>query len=167
MKHSHYFKPIPPGATHIDVYRVLEMFGVTDPCLQHAAKKLLVAGGRGPKDIARDIQEAIDTLQRRMEMWNEDSICGQPPLCDCDVACEKPDGVRCRSKLAGRVVPDDGWIEWGGGGVCPVPIGTSIEVRHRSGNVFQCKAGFGYSQSWSHSRVSGDIVAYRLVPSGS
>lgn len=72
-KHSHYFKPVPAGVTHIDVYRVLEMFGVTDPCLQHAVKKLLVAGGRGAgKDITQDVQEAIDTLQRWGDMRNED-----------------------------------------------------------------------------------------------
>ena len=74
IKHSHYFKPVPVGVTHIDVYRVLSMFGVTDPCLQHAAKKVLVAGGRGAgKDIRKDIEEAIDTLQRKLEMMDEDA----------------------------------------------------------------------------------------------
>ena len=71
-KHSHYFKPTP--FADADVYRVLLMFGVTDPCIQHAAKKLLVAGGRGGgKDISRDIQEAIDTLSRWQEMRAEDA----------------------------------------------------------------------------------------------
>lgn len=59
-KHSHYFKSV-EGLKDIDVYRVLQLFNVTDPCLQHTVKKLLVAGGRGGgKDITRDIQEAID-----------------------------------------------------------------------------------------------------------
>jgi hypothetical protein len=70
-KHSHYFKSVP--YPHVDIYRVLELFAVTDPCLQHAAKKLLVAGGRGAgKDIARDVQEAIDTLTRWQEMRREE-----------------------------------------------------------------------------------------------
>lgn len=69
-KHSHYFKPCP--FSRIDVYRVLSMFGVTDPCLQHAVKKLLVAGGRGHKDISRDVQDAIDTLARWQEMRREE-----------------------------------------------------------------------------------------------
>lgn len=69
-KHSHYFKPCP--FSHVDVYRVLSMFGVTDPCLQHAVKKLLVAGGRGHKDISRDVQDAIDTLTRWQEMRHEE-----------------------------------------------------------------------------------------------
>lgn len=74
QKHSHYFKSV-AGLTYVDVYRVLALFNVTDPCLQHAVKKLLVAGGRGGgKDISRDIQEAIDTLQRWHEMRKEDGV---------------------------------------------------------------------------------------------
>lgn len=71
-KHGHYFKPV-AGLQHVDVYRTLELFGVTDPCLQHAIKKLLVAGGRGAgKDIRQDVKEAIDSLQRWQEMRAED-----------------------------------------------------------------------------------------------
>jgi hypothetical protein len=72
-KHDHYFKPV-AGLEVVDVYRVLELYGVTDPCLQHAIKKLLVAGGRGAgKDIGQDVKEAIDTLQRWQEMRLEDA----------------------------------------------------------------------------------------------
>lgn len=71
QKHSHYFKPCPYAS--IDVYRVLSLFGVTDPCLQHAVKKLLVAGGRGHKDIGKDVQEAIDTLTRWQAMRAEEA----------------------------------------------------------------------------------------------
>lgn len=70
-KHGHYFRPCP--YSHVDVYRVLLVFGVTDPCLQHAIKKLLVAGGRGGgKDQGRDVQEAMDTLERWAEMRAEE-----------------------------------------------------------------------------------------------
>ena len=70
-KHNHYFKDVSKLNT-IDVYRVLQLFNVTDPCLQHAVKKLLVAGGRGAgKDIGKDVQEAIDTLVRWQEMGVE------------------------------------------------------------------------------------------------
>lgn len=73
MKHSHYFKPV-SGLSHIDVYRVLDLFKVTDPCIGHAVKKLLVAGGRGAgKDVNKDIQEAIDCLERWKEMRSEDA----------------------------------------------------------------------------------------------
>jgi len=71
-KHNHYFKEVNHLNT-VDVYRVLELFNVTDPCLQHAIKKLLVAGGRGAgKCINQDIQEAIDTLTRWQEMRSEE-----------------------------------------------------------------------------------------------
>lgn len=71
-KYSHYFKDV-TKYTHIDVYRVLELFGVSDPCVQHAVKKLLVAGGRGNKDMEKDIKEAIVSLQRWEQMRYEDS----------------------------------------------------------------------------------------------
>lgn len=70
-KHPHYHKNV-AHLSHIDVYRVLERFGVTDPSLQHAIKKLLVAGGRGAKDLDKDVQEAIDSLLRFQEMRLED-----------------------------------------------------------------------------------------------
>lgn len=70
-KHNHYYKDV-SKLEYIDVYRVLGLFSVTDPCLQHAVKKLLVAGGRGAgKDIDKDVQEAIDSLVRYQEMQKE------------------------------------------------------------------------------------------------
>ena len=63
---SHYRKTSP--TTTIDVYRVLQLFDVTDPCIQHAIKKLLAAGKRGAKDVAKDIAEAIESLERWQEL---------------------------------------------------------------------------------------------------
>ena len=71
--HNHYFKDV-SCLDYIDVYRVLDLFKVTDPCLQHAVKKLLVAGGRGHKDIERDIQDVIDSCERWKEMKQEDAV---------------------------------------------------------------------------------------------
>ena len=65
-KYSHYYKPCPYD--HIDVYRVIELFGVTDPCVQHAIKKLLTGGKRGTKGVVTDWKEAIATLERAIEM---------------------------------------------------------------------------------------------------
>lgn len=70
-KNPHYFRSV-GHLTVIDVYRVLELFEVTDPCIQHAVKKLLVAGGRGHKDIGTDINDAIVSLERWQEMRRED-----------------------------------------------------------------------------------------------
>ena len=66
-KHSHYFKDV-SGVDKIDVYAVLRLFEVTDPCLQHIVKKALCAGKRGAKDWAKDVQEIADTAQRLIEL---------------------------------------------------------------------------------------------------
>ena len=70
-KHSHYKKDV-SGLAYVDIYRVLDLFEVVNPALQHAAKKILCAGGRGAKDWEKDVQEAIDSLQRALEMKKED-----------------------------------------------------------------------------------------------
>jgi len=72
-EYSHYYKKIPRGVEYVDVYRVLELFEVTNPSISHAIKKLLVAGNRGHKDLDKDVKEAIDSLQRYLEMREEES----------------------------------------------------------------------------------------------
>ena len=71
MSHDHYKKDIRHLDT-LDVYRVLALFAVDHPALQHAVKKLLAAGKRGAKDTAKDVQEAIDSLVRFQQMATED-----------------------------------------------------------------------------------------------
>ena len=66
----HYFRDV-SKIDAIDVYGILTLFNVTNPCLQHAIKKLLVAGNRGAKDYKKDVQEAIVTLQRSLELLEE------------------------------------------------------------------------------------------------
>lgn len=69
-KYNHYFVRVP--WSHIDIYRLLELFKVTDNAIGHSVKKLLVPGLRGNKPTKQDIIEARDTLNRRIEMWDED-----------------------------------------------------------------------------------------------
>ena len=69
-KHNHYFKDV-TNLTTIDVYRVIELFGVSDPCLQHIVKKALCAGLRGNKDFDKDAMEIFDTSKRMIEMIEE------------------------------------------------------------------------------------------------
>jgi hypothetical protein len=59
--------------SRVDVYRVLEIFQVTNPAIQHAVKKLLCTGIRGAKGFDQDIREAIETLTRLQEMRAEDA----------------------------------------------------------------------------------------------
>lgn len=69
-KYPQYYKHCP--YEYVDVYRVLSLFQVTDPCIQHAAKKLLLSGVRtGNKPAIQDIKEAIDTLNRYLIMEEE------------------------------------------------------------------------------------------------
>lgn len=55
----------------IDPYRIFDIYKVTHPALQHAAKKILRAG-RSIKSLDQDIDEAIASLQRFKEMRNEE-----------------------------------------------------------------------------------------------
>ena len=102
-KHSHYFKDV-SHLSMIDVYRVLLLFGVTDPCLQHAAKKLLVAGGRGTKAITHDVQDAIDSLERWKTMRAEDRV-GEPVM---EHLPQIPDA----EELMGAIDPAHAAFEW-------------------------------------------------------
>ena len=70
-EYKHYQKSV-EHLKWIDVYRVLVLFGVSNPCLQHAIKKLLCKGIRGVKDERRDVEEAVSSLVRYLEMQTED-----------------------------------------------------------------------------------------------
>ena len=72
-KYPHYFKDVSYLKT-VDVYRVLALFQVNDACIQHAIKKLLCAGDRGDKSMIKDITEARDSLNRHLEMLQEDGL---------------------------------------------------------------------------------------------
>ena len=66
-----------PGDTHglsivVDVYDVLQAFGVDCPALQHAAKKILCAGLRGAKGAEQDISEAANSCRRAIELLQVD-----------------------------------------------------------------------------------------------
>jgi hypothetical protein len=52
----------------VDVYDVLEAFGVTCSARAHAIKKLLCAGLRGDKSAAQDLDETRDAVGRAMEL---------------------------------------------------------------------------------------------------
>ena len=56
----------------LDPYRVLAVYGIAHPALQHAIKKLLRAGASGKRTVRQDIEEARDSLTRMLEMMDED-----------------------------------------------------------------------------------------------
>jgi hypothetical protein len=70
QKHQHYKKDV-RHLDYIDVYRIIDLYELHDPCFQHAIKKILVPGARGHKDLTKDINDIIDTMQRKLEMIAE------------------------------------------------------------------------------------------------
>jgi hypothetical protein len=64
----HYFKELPEGITHIDVYLLLDLWNVTSQGIGHAIKKLLAPGIRHSKSYLQDLTEARNTLNRVIEI---------------------------------------------------------------------------------------------------
>lgn len=52
----------------VDVYDVLQAWGVSNPALQHLIKKALQCGQRDHKDNAQDLQDIIDSAIRAKEL---------------------------------------------------------------------------------------------------
>ena len=68
----------PPSKYHrmingewVDVYDVLTAFEVTNPADAHAIKKMLLPGLRGVKDGIQDRREAIQSLERAIQIEQE------------------------------------------------------------------------------------------------
>ena len=66
ITHSKYTKAI--HGVSVDVYDVLQAWGVSNPALQHLIKKALQCGQRGHKDNAQDLQDIIDSAIRAKEL---------------------------------------------------------------------------------------------------
>jgi len=62
-----YVREIKPGVW-VDVYDVLKTFDVTCPAMAHAIKKCLAAGQRGSKSSTQDKREAIQAIERSIEL---------------------------------------------------------------------------------------------------
>lgn len=55
----------------LDVYRIAELYTLPYP-LAHAVKKIVLCGRRGEKSARQDLEEAKLSLDRMIEMWDED-----------------------------------------------------------------------------------------------
>lgn len=56
------------NGVEIDVYDILLAYAVTNPADQHAIKKMLMPGKRGVKNANQDRKEAIQSLERAIEL---------------------------------------------------------------------------------------------------
>jgi hypothetical protein len=60
----------------VDVYCVNDAFEPKGEAVRHAVKKLLQAGGRGSKDEVQDLNEAIESINRRLlDLRNRNESC--------------------------------------------------------------------------------------------
>jgi hypothetical protein len=62
------FHSVDRQAFQADVYSVLVAFGVACPARQHAIKKLLMPGQRGAKSTVQDLDEALVSVSRAIDM---------------------------------------------------------------------------------------------------
>ncbi len=69
--HSHYYRNT-EHLNQIDIYRIIDLYQVNHPCLQHALKKIICAGERGSKSFETDVREAVKSLDRALQMIAED-----------------------------------------------------------------------------------------------
>jgi len=67
---SKYHREIKKGVL-VDVYDILSAFEVVNPAMQHALKKMLAPGKRGAKDTIQDMKEAIQSIERAIELEQE------------------------------------------------------------------------------------------------
>lgn len=70
---SKYSKDV-SGYQTIDVYDLIQIYEVTNPALQHALKKILMAGQRGHKDFEQDCQDIIDSVNRAKALQRKAGI---------------------------------------------------------------------------------------------
>lgn len=64
---NNYQREIKSGV-FVDVYDVLKAFNVVNPAMAHAIKKMLAPGQRGAKDTIQDMKEAIQSIERAIEL---------------------------------------------------------------------------------------------------
>ena len=148
-KHAHYFRSV-EHLKEIDIYRFLDLFGVTDQALGHAIKKLVVPGMRGGgKTSRKDIEEAIDTLQRKLEMMDEDGK--KEPVSFSEAIESTPDEF--------QIDPETEWIDWNGG-KRPVNHNQHVVIQTKNGNHEEGRAEDFY---WQHFGIGFDIIKYAVV----
>lgn len=184
-KYNHYFRPIPPGVTAIDLYRFAEMFEITDSSLFHAVKKIVAAGKRGSKTVEQDVQEAIDSLQRWQEMRREETPAQKttperdkaPAECGVCAASNASDPLPVTYTVNhpqfGQLVISQPWRGWG-----PEPYGFQVPhplpkdyppdmgVKIRTAGGIEVSSTFG-DCSWAWEGNDTDIVAFMPIPAAS
>lgn len=85
------------------------------------------------------------------------------PCPNCDACQGGPHGCGKPGLHGDDAQADDAWIEWGGG-KCPVPAGSDIEIKMRDGTIGITRGMWRAADyNWGHTGKQADweIVAYR------
>lgn len=90
---------------NVDVYAVLEAFGVTCPAIAHCVKKLLMPGQRGKGDKMADLKGAMAALNRAIEL--EEDRTGKVKVDPVDLKVGEPNRT-CTDPLSEILGPVDG-----------------------------------------------------------
>jgi hypothetical protein len=80
VSHEHYFIDV-SAYDQVDVYRLIELAGITCPVAQHVFKKAFATGKRGHKDLRRDWKDIADSAARRLQMMDEDLAAAKKAGC--------------------------------------------------------------------------------------
>ena len=66
------------GVRQIDPYRIIDLYEITDGCLQAALIQILEAGSKpAGTNISKEVQSIINILDRKQEMLKEDDSYAQ------------------------------------------------------------------------------------------
>ena len=116
--------------------------------------------GPGTDDLEREMFAADDAV-RDLIAAALDSQARQ-----IEALTAERDELRKRLDDAKPATPAPGeWIEWSGGDVAPVADGVSFEFKFRDGIPPVCGPYRDATKwRWNHHGISGDIVAYRILP---
>ena len=97
----------------VDVYDVLRAFAVTDPAVQHAVKKLLCSGIRGHKDRKQDLEEAVQSIERAIDVLRAEEVFGEPLAVESESPVDPPQLFDCPFSIGDMICPklhpEDHW----------------------------------------------------------
>jgi hypothetical protein len=89
----------------VDVYDVLRAFKVTDPAVQHAVKKLLCSGNRGHKDRKQDLEEAVQSIERAIDVLMVEESFAEAMAAMCESPPDSRQLVDCSFEVGDMICP--------------------------------------------------------------
>lgn len=121
--HDHYFIDV-SKYDRVDIYRLIDLLGITCPVAQHVFKKAAATGKRGHKSLERDWADIADSAARRLQMMAEDAKPEKP-------SAHKPDFFGPESGgFAGFQPGDLNYLSGKSGGIAYCSASDELAARH-------------------------------------